>query len=126
MSLRKVVSGIGVALALFGIWTLARAHSQVGVCAPIKGGAPGAPSGIDSLCVKTLLSYSEGFVFVASGVIVLLIAFTMIARRQRFERHGELHAVPRTWAKIKYVITSEDEEPSSAETSAAMMAAHQN
>ena len=60
------------------------------------------------------MAYSEGFVFVAFGVIVVLIAFTMIARRQRFGRRFEPRAVPRTWAKIKYVIMSEDEEPVSA------------
>lgn len=110
MSLRKSVTGVGVALVIFGMWTLARTHSQVGVCTPLTGARAGATSGIDSLCAQTLMAYLEGFVFVVSGVIVVIIAFTMIARRARFDRHSELHAVPRTWAKIKYVITSESLE----------------
>lgn len=107
MSLRKTVIGVGIALVVFGMWTLARTHSEVGVCTPLTGARAGASTGIDSLCAQTLLSYLEGFVFVVAGVIVVIIAFTMIARRARFDRHSELHAVPRTWAKVKYVITSD-------------------
>jgi hypothetical protein len=107
MSLRKTVAGLGIALVVFGMWTLARTHSAVGVCTPLTGTRAGASTGIDSLCAQTLLSYLEGFVFVVSGVIVVVIAFTMIARRARFDRHSELHAVPRTWSKIKYVIMSD-------------------
>ncbi|HEY5439386.1 MAG TPA: hypothetical protein VIJ99_10855 [Acidimicrobiales bacterium] len=107
MSLRKTVTSLGVALIVFGMWTLARTHSQVGVCTPLTGARAGASNGIDALCAQTLLSYLEGFVFVVSGVIVVIIAFTMIARRARLDRHSELHAVPRTWAKVKYVITSD-------------------
>lgn len=107
MSLRKSVTGVGLALVVFGMWTLARTHSQVGTCAPLTGARAGASSGIDAQCAQTLLSYLEGFVFVVSGVLIVIIAFTMIARRARLDLHGELHAVPRTWAKTKYVITSE-------------------
>jgi hypothetical protein len=106
MSFRKTVTGVGIALVVFGMWTLARTHSAVGGCTPFTGARTGASTGIDSLCAQTLLSYLEGFVFVGSGVVVVVIAFTMIARRARFDSHSELHAVPRTWAKVKYVITS--------------------
>ncbi len=122
MSLRKTVTGMGVALVIFGMWTLARTHSRVGVCTPLTGARAGAGAGIDSLCAQTLMSYLEGFVFVASGVIVVIIAFTMIARRARLDLHAELHAVPRTWSKAKYVITSEsldDDHGTSASTSIA-------
>lgn len=122
--LRKVISGTGVALVLFGIWTLEHAHSRVGVCTPIKGAGAGATTGIDSLCVKTLLSYTEGFVFVASGVIIFIIAFTMIARCQRFDLHSELHAVPRTWSKVKYVITSDLEEQPIAKAPSPVLIPH--
>jgi len=47
------------------------------------------------------MSYSLGFVFVASGLIIAVIAFTMIAKQERLDLHGELKAVPRTWAKRK-------------------------
>jgi hypothetical protein len=110
MSLRKTVTGVGFALVVFGMWTLARTHSRVGVCTPLAGARAGASAGIDSLCAQTLMAYLEGFVFVVSGVIVVVIAFTMIARRARLDLHSELHAVPRTWAKIKYVITSDSLE----------------
>jgi hypothetical protein len=110
MSLRKIVTGVGTALIIFGMWTLAHTHAQVGVCTPLNGAGAGASTGIDSLCAQTLMAYLEGFVFVVSGVIVVIIAFTMIARRARLDLHSELHAVPRTWAKIKYVITSDSLE----------------
>ena len=107
MSLRKTVTGLGVALVIFGMWTLAHTHSQVGVCQPLQSGSAGTSAGIDSLCAQTLMAYLEGFVFVVSGVLVVIIAFTMIARRARLDMHGELHAVPRTWSTIKYRITSD-------------------
>lgn len=105
--LKKIVIGIGLAAVAFGIWTLVRAHSQVGTCS--TGGAAGATahSGIDTACVQTLMSYSLGFVFVASGVIIAIIAFTMIGRQAHLDLHGELKAVPRTWAKREYVATSD-------------------
>jgi hypothetical protein len=56
--------------------------------------------------VQTLMSYSLGFVFVASGVIIAVIAVTMIGRQAHLDLHGELKAVPRTWAKREYVATS--------------------
>ena len=52
------------------------------------------------------MSYSLGFVFVASGVIIAAIALTMIGRQAHLDLHGELRAVPRTWAKREYVATS--------------------
>jgi hydrogenase/urease accessory protein HupE len=90
----------------FGIWTLARAHSQVGTCTTTNGlGAN--HSGIDANCVQTLMSYSLGFVFVASGLIVAVIALTMIAKQERIDLHSELKAVPRTWGTRRYVATSQ-------------------
>src|SRR5579863_3728845 len=105
MTMRRLVTSLGLAAMGFGIWTLARAHSQVGTCST-SGGAGTARSGIDSTCVQTLMSYSLGFVFVASGLIIAVIAFTMIAKQQRLDLNCELKAVPRTWAKPDYVATS--------------------
>jgi hypothetical protein len=53
------------------------------------------------------MSYSLGFVFVASGLIIGIIALTMIAKQERLDLHGELKAVPRTWAKREYVAMSD-------------------
>lgn len=106
MTLRRIVTGLGLAVMAFGVWTLARAHSRVGTCTTTN--AVGAShSGIDSSCVQTLMSYSLGFVFVASGLIIAVIAFTMIAKQQRIDLHSELRAVPRTWGKREFVATSE-------------------
>jgi hypothetical protein len=106
MTLRRIVTGFGVAIMAFGIWTLARAHSQVGTCTTTNGLGQ-THSGIDSSCVQTLMSYSLGFVFVASGLIIAVIALTMIAKQERMDLHCELKAVPRTWAKRQYVTASE-------------------
>jgi len=107
MTMRRVVIGLGLAVLAFGIWTLVRAHSQVGTCATSGPTGAASHSGIDSTCVQTLMSYSLGFVFVASGVIIAIIAFTMIAKQQRIDLHSELKAVPRTWGKRQYVATSD-------------------
>jgi hypothetical protein len=107
MTLRRTVIGIGLASIVFGIWTLARAHSQVGTCTTSSANGAVAHSGIDSSCVQTLMSYSLGFVFVASGVLIAFIAATMIAKQERVDLHSELKAVPRTWAKREYVATSD-------------------
>jgi hypothetical protein len=107
MTLRRIVIGLGFAAMAFGIYTLARAHSQVGTCSASSGVGSTAHSGIDSTCVQTLMSYSLGFVFVASGLIIAVIAFTMIAKQERIDLHSELKAVPRTWAKREYVTTSD-------------------
>ena len=53
------------------------------------------------------MSYSLGFVFVASGLIIAVIALTMIAKQERMDLHSPLKAVPRTWGKREYVVTSE-------------------
>jgi hypothetical protein len=106
MTIRKVVTGLGLAVMAFGIWTLARAHSQVGTCTTSGPTGAASHSGIDSTCVQTLMSYSLGFVFVASGVIIAIIALTMIAKQERIDLHSELKAVPRTWGKRQYVATS--------------------
>jgi hypothetical protein len=105
MTLKRSVIALGLAAMAFGIWTLAKAHSQVGTCT--TGGVRTAHSGIDSACVQTLMSYSLGFVFVASGFIIAVIAMTMIGRQVRLDLHHELKAVPRTWGKREYVASSE-------------------
>jgi hypothetical protein len=107
MTLKRIVIGVGLAAMAFGIWTIARAHSQVGTCSTSGAAGAAAHSGIDSTCVQTLMSYSLGFVFVASGVIIAVIAVTMIGRQAHFDLHSELKAVPRTWAKREYVTTSD-------------------
>jgi hypothetical protein len=107
MTIKRAVIGVGLAVLAFGIWTLARAHSQVGTCTAASPTGAAAHSGIDSTCVQTLMSYSLGFVFVASGVIIAVIAFTMIAKQERIDLHSELRAVPRTWGKREYVATSD-------------------
>jgi hypothetical protein len=113
MTIRRIVIGFGLAVMAFGIWTLARAHSQVGTCSASSPTGAATRSGIDSACVQTLMSYSLGFVFVASGVIIAVIAFTMIAKQQRIDLHSELRAVPRTWGKREYATTSNGLERSS-------------
>jgi len=112
MTVKRIVVTIGLAAIAFGIWTLARAHSQVGTCAATSPTGAVAHSGIDSSCVQTLMSYSLGFVFVASGVIIAFIAVTMIGKQVRLDLHSELKAVPRTWAKREYVATSDGLEMS--------------
>jgi hypothetical protein len=107
MTMRKIVIGLGLALTAFGIWTLARAHSQVGTCATSGPTGAASHSGIDSSCVQTLMSYSLGFVFVASGIIIAIIALTMIAKQVRIDLRSELKAVPRTWGKRHYVAKSD-------------------
>lgn len=107
MTVKRIVIGIGLAAMAFGIWTLARAHSQVGACTTSSATGAVAHSGIDSTCVRTLMSYSLGFVFVASGLIIAFIACTMIGRQVRIDLHSELKAVPRTWGKREYVATSD-------------------
>ncbi len=107
MTIRKIVIGVGLAAIAFGIWTLARAHAQVGTCTTSGPAGAATHSGIDATCVQTLMSYSLGFVFVASGIIIAIIAFTMIAKQERIDLHSELRAVPRTWAKRQYVTTSD-------------------
>jgi hypothetical protein len=99
MTLKRIVISIGLAAMAFGIWTLVRAHSQVGTCTVSSPTGAISRSGLDKTCVQTLMSYSLGFVFVASGFIIGVIALTMIARQERLDLHGELKAVPRTWAK---------------------------
>jgi hypothetical protein len=107
MTLRRIVIAIGLAAMAFGVWTLAKAHSQVGTCTAGSPTGAAAHSGIDSNCVQTLMSYSLGFVFVASGVIIGVIALTMIAKQERIDLHSELKAVPRTWGKREYVAKSD-------------------
>ena len=75
MSLKRIVIAFGLAAMAFGIWTLAKAHSQVGTCTVASPTGAAAHSGIDSTCVQTLMSYSLGFVFVASGLIIGIIAY---------------------------------------------------
>jgi len=111
MTLRRTVIGIGLAAMAFGIWALARTHSRVGNCT-VTNGLGATHSSIDTTCVQTLMAYSLGFVFVASGLILAVIAFTMIAKQQRYDLHSELKAVPRTWAKRNYVATSDGLEES--------------
>jgi hypothetical protein len=107
MTLKRTVIGLGLAVMAFGIWTLTRAHAQGATCTVSTATGAAARSGLDSTCVKSLMSYSLGFVFVASGVIIAIIALTMIAQQERIDLHCELKAVPRTWGKRNYVTTSD-------------------
>src|SRR5664279_2845079 len=108
MTTKRIVIGLGTVLMLFGLWTLLQSHAQVGVCTVSGPASAGATTGIDSTCVKTLMAYLEGFVFVACGLIITVIAFTMIARQEKIDLHAELRAVPRTFKKGNYEIHSED------------------
>ena len=105
--LRKSVVGIGLATMVFGVWLLGRVHSVVGVCNVIVGSSKGSTGGAHSGCVNVLMSYTEGFVFLVSGLLLVVIAFTMISRRERLSLRSELRAVPRTWKKPDYTINSE-------------------
>jgi hypothetical protein len=120
MTLKRIVIGIGLAGIAFGIWTLMRAHSQVGTCSTSGAAGATAHTGIDSACVQTLMSYSLGFVFVASGVIIAVIALTMIGRQAHLDLHGELKAVPRTWGTREYVATSNGLDTSTDPTTPAL------
>jgi hypothetical protein len=91
--LRRFVVGFGLATILFGVWLLGRVHSEVGVCNVINGSNAGSTSGPRSGCVGILMSYTEGFVFVAAGLVIVVIAFTMISRRERLDLRSELRAV---------------------------------
>jgi len=106
--LRRVVVAMGLVLMVVGVGLLGRAHTQVGVCAVSHSSTT---SGLNSSCVQTLMGYSEGFVFVASGFLIVIIALTMISRRERIDLKSELRAVPRTWKKADYVITSDSNPP---------------
>jgi hypothetical protein len=108
MTTKRIVIGLGALLMLFGLWALLQAHTQVGVCTVSGSAGAGATSGIDSTCVKTLMAYLEGFVFVACGLIITVIAFTMIARQEKIDLHADLRAVPRTFKKANYEIHSEN------------------
>ncbi|HEY5092488.1 MAG TPA: hypothetical protein VII60_04415 [Acidimicrobiales bacterium] len=108
MTTKRFVIGLGVVLMLFGLWTLLQAHTQVGVCTVSGPAGAGATSGLDSTCVKTLMAYLEGFVFVACGLIITVIAFTMIARQEKIDLRAELRAVPRSFKKGNYEIHTED------------------
>ncbi len=108
MTTKRIVIGLGAGLMVFGLWTLLQTHAQVGVCTVSTPTGAGAHSGIDSTCVKTLMAYIEGFVFVASGLIISVIAFTMIARQEKIDLRCELRAVPRTFKKGNYEIHSGD------------------
>lgn len=108
--MKKMIAGIGLAAMVFGIWVLTRAHSEVGVCSPASPSTATAQSGLDSGCVQTLMGYAEGFVFVAAGLVIVVISLTMISRHHTFDMRAELKAVPRTWKRAGYVITSESEE----------------
>jgi hypothetical protein len=110
-----MVTGFGLAIIAFGIYTLDRAHTRVGICTTTNGFGV-TRTGIDKACVQTLLSYSLGFVFVASGFVITVIAFTMIAQQERRDLHGELKAVPRTWGKRQYVATSDGIDETMGET----------
>lgn len=100
MVLKRIVIACGLASIAFGIWAFTRVYSEVGTCSSNTGAA--ARSGLDSSCVQIVMSYSMGFVFVASGLVIIAISFTMIAKQERIDLHSELKAVPRTWAKAEY------------------------
>ena len=103
---RRIVIGCGVATMVFGSWLLERTHTQVGSCSVVNAAAPGAHAGSGTNCVQTLMAYSEGFVFVAAGFLIAVIALTLISRGTRLSRHAVLRSVPRGWGKEEYEITS--------------------
>lgn len=108
INFRRSVIGSGVAIMGFGLWLTFQVHSAIGACTISSGAGATAKTGIDSGCVKVLMSYGEGFVFMAGGLLVTVIAVTMISRRERLDLKGELRSVPRTWAKPNLEIVSDD------------------
>ena len=107
--LRRILIAFGVVSMLFGGFLVGHAHSTPNGCATLHAVGT-TSSGLGATCVHTLIGYSEGFVFMAAGLIVTVIAVTMISRRERLNLRSELRAVPRTWKKADYVITSECDE----------------
>ena len=107
MLLKRMVIGCGLALMAFGIWAFTRVYSEVGTCSSNTGAA--TRSGLNSSCVQTVMSYSMGFVFVASGLIIIAIAFTMIAQQESIDLRTDLKAVPRRWVKAEYAANTESE-----------------
>lgn len=103
--MRRTVIGFGVAAMTFGVWLLFQVHSRVGGCS-VSTSTGASPSALDSSCARTLLSYGEGFVFVAAGVLIAVIAARMIAQRERRDLRGALRSVPRTWKTPLMVLTS--------------------
>ena len=103
--LKRAVIALGVAAVTFGGWLLTFTHSHAGVCATIDG-STASSSGLDKGCLRVVMSYSEGFVFVVSGILVVIIAYTMINRHERLSLRSELRTVPRGWTEVHRVITS--------------------
>jgi hypothetical protein len=94
--MRRAIIGSGLGLMAFGVWVMMDVHAQSNGCVVYTSSGPA--SGLDSACVRTVMSYTQGFVFTASGLLVVAIGYFMINRHARLDLKSELRFVPRSFA----------------------------
>lgn len=91
MVMRRAVALLGLFEMMCGVWMLQRTHAVAGTCRLLT--AVAAASGVNQACAGTDSVYTEGFVLVASGILIMATALIAIDRRVGLDLRLRFRAV---------------------------------
>ena len=93
--LRRVIAVAGAGLVTVGVWSVHRTTELTNGCQLAVPGGPSSSSGVNSACVQTLARYGEGGLLALAGLVLMVIAWRLIAKEHRLNRASLLSHVPR-------------------------------
>ncbi|HEV7958989.1 MAG TPA: hypothetical protein VGP11_05970 [Acidimicrobiales bacterium] len=84
--IRRFTIGLSLLVAGAGIYLITRVHSLNAQCA--SNASPLTGAGVKPDCMNSVSLYFIGFVLVIAAMVVLMLAFMSMKRRDRADRHA--------------------------------------
>jgi hypothetical protein len=78
--------GLSLVVAAAGIFLITRVHSLNADCA--SNASPLTGAGVKPSCMSSVSLYFIGFILVIAAMLVLMLAFMSMKRRDRADRHA--------------------------------------
>ncbi len=84
--IRRATIAISLLVAAAGIYLITRVHSLNAHCS--SNASPLTGAGVKPDCMNSVSLYFIGFVLVIASMVILMLAFMSMKRRDRADRHA--------------------------------------
>ncbi|HEY1762524.1 MAG TPA: hypothetical protein VGG17_08025 [Acidimicrobiales bacterium] len=84
--IRRVTMGVSLVVLAAGIYLITRVHSLNAECS--TNASPLTGAGVKPDCMNSVSLYFIGFILVIAAMVVMMLAFMSMKRRDRADRHA--------------------------------------